>query len=153
MSFESLFEHVELVDGMFAAVNRVTKETRVYGRGTGLTRAMVDAWIRNYTIPVIGTIRIGSIPDNCALDVREFPTEDLHQLPIVSHLGGETYEAALGIVYGRSFERGRGFTDLSFGAAALVVTYSGPAVNYDDVELPPTGRVRVRLVRVLNPVE
>lgn len=153
MSFEELFQHVPLVDGMFAVVNRVTKETRVYGQGTGVSRQMVDEWIRNYTIPVVSTIRIGSIPDNCKIDIREFRNEDLHTLPIVCHLSGETYEAALGIVYGRSFERGRGFADLSFGDAALVVTYSGPAVSYDDSVLPPNGRVRIRLMRVLNPVE
>lgn len=152
MQFENLFEHVPLIDGMFTVINRITKETRLYGTGTGTTREMVDEWIRNYRIPVISTIRIGSIPDECHLAITEFRVEDICKLPIESHLNGETFESALEIVYGKHVPRGVGFADLTFGSAALVVTYSGSPVNFDDRELPPGGRVRCRLVRVLNPV-
>lgn len=153
MSFENLFEHVPLVDGMYAAVNRITKETRVYGKGTGVSREMVDEELENYHIPVISTIRIGSIPDNCSLVIKEFPVENICNLPIESHLSGETYESALEIVYGRRYKQGSGFADLSYGQAALVVTYSGPSVQFNDKQLPPGGRVRCRLLRVINGVE
>lgn len=150
VNFSDTLFSTQQTGGMTIITHKVTGDVFICGGPTGIPVEHGEYWKRNYTLPVVGTIRTQFLPQNGGqLDYKPISIEELKPVRLVSYIPTEDYEEVVCSLYGKRMPYSDKYLRLSQGQSMVIARYTGPRIEPGERELLPNGKMEFFLLRVL----